>query len=106
MQNIGLFLQAAPAAGEGGGGIFSIVMMVGIFVIFYLVLILPESRRRNKLKKQIEAIKAGDKIVTTGGIIGTVDYISERTLYIKSIDAKFEIAKDFVAQVLTEEIKK
>ena len=106
MQNIGLFLQAAPAAGEGSSGIFSIVMMVGIFVIFYLVLILPESRRRNKLKKQIEAIKTGDKIVTTGGIIGTVDFISERTLYIKSLDAKFEVAKDFVTQVLNEEIKK
>ena len=48
MINYGIFAQTAPAGGAGGaGGMAQILLMVGIFVIFYLVLILPESRRRS-----------------------------------------------------------
>jgi preprotein translocase subunit YajC len=105
MLNIGIFAQAAPAAAPVagtealGGSMGSILMMLGIFVIFYLVLILPESRKRKKLQKEISELKAGDKVLTAGGIHGTVDFIGEKTLYIKSLDAKFEVAKESVTAV-------
>ncbi len=95
--------NAAPGglqALAGGGGMGSILMMVGIFVVFYLVLILPESRRRKKLQKEIGALKIGDKVMTTSGIVGTVDFIGEKTLYVKSLDSKFEVAKESVAAVV------
>lgn len=95
-----LFAQTAPSPAGAGGGLTQILMMVAIFVIFYLVLILPESRRRKKLQKEISAIKLGDKVVTSGGIFGTVDFVGEKTFYVKSVDAKFEIAKESITAVV------
>lgn len=101
MLNIGIFAQTAPAGGAGpaGGSMFSILAMVAVFVIFYIILILPESRRRKKLQKEISEIKQGDKIITTGGIRGVVDYVGERTVYIKSLDSKFELSKEAIAGI-------
>lgn len=97
----GIFAQAAPAApAAGGGGMGSILMMLAVFVIFYLILILPESRRRKKLKKEVEALKIGDKVITNSGIYGVVDFIGERTIYLRSLDAKLEISKESVAGVV------
>ncbi len=45
-------------------------------------------------------MKQGDKVVTTAGIIGFIDYISDKTVYVKSLDAKFEISKEFIATIL------
>lgn len=107
MLNFGFFAQTAPAADGGsssggflGGGIGSILMMVGVFVIFYLLLILPESRRRKKLQKEVSAIKIGDKVLLTSGIIGVVDFVGEKTLYVKTLDSKVEVAKESVSQVI------
>lgn len=111
MNNVIIFAQqattTAPAPqGQGsaaiaaGGGLGSILLMLGIFVVFYLVLILPESRRRKKLQKEIQAMKIGDKVITSAGITGTIDFIGEKTVYVKSLDAKFEVAKESIAAVV------
>lgn len=89
-----------PSAIAAGGGLGSILLMLGIFVVFYLVLILPESRRRKKLQKEISAMKIGDKVITSAGITGTIDFIGEKTVYVKSLDAKFEVAKESIAAVI------
>lgn len=86
--------------GAGGGGMQSILLMLAIFVVFYLVLILPESRRRKKLQQEIQAMKIGDKVMTSSGITGTIDFIGEKTVYIKSLDAKIEVAKEAIAAVI------
>jgi preprotein translocase subunit YajC len=84
----------------GGGGMQSIFLMLAIFVVFYLVLILPESRRRKKLQQEIRAMKIGDKVMTSSGITGVIDFIGEKTVYIKSLDAKLEVAKEAIAAVI------
>ncbi|MGL4562595.1 MAG: preprotein translocase subunit YajC [Brevinema sp.] len=106
---LGLFFQLAPTAttatagtpavgGFGGfGGFLPIILMV---VFMYFLVFLPDSRKRKKLQKQIEGLKQGDRVVTVGNIIGTVDFIGEKTVYIKSIDSKFEIVKSGIAAVL------
>ncbi len=102
MSVYGIFAQTAPAGGQGiagMGGMSSILLMVGIFVVFYFLLIFPESRKRKKLQKEISELKIGDKVYTTGGIIGTIDFVGEKTLYVKSLDAKFEVAKEFVSGI-------
>ena len=101
MINYGIFAQTAPAGGAGGaGGMAQILLMVGIFVIFYLVLILPESRRRKKLQNEIKELKIGDRVMTSGGIHGVIEFVGDKTFYIKSADAKFEVAKESVAAVI------
>ncbi len=103
---LGLFFQLAPAAGaapvaaQGGGGFMSFLPIILMVVFLYLLIFLPESRRRKKLQKQIDALKQGDKVITLGQVIGTVEFIGDKTVYIKSNDSKLEIAKTGIASVL------
>lgn len=92
----------AEGASGGGGGPMQLVLLLGVFVLFYFLLIFPESRRRKKLQAKIKAMKKGDKVVTTGGIVGIIEFVaeSEKTVRIKTLDSKIEIAKDFIATVL------
>jgi|YelNatPaOPRAMG01_1025707.scaffolds.fasta_scaffold29851_1 preprotein translocase subunit YajC len=103
MNILGLFMQNAPAAGGdgmAGAGIAQLILLVGIFVVFYLVLILPENRRRKKLQKEINELKIGDKVLLSGGIIGSVEFVGEKTIYVKSLESKIEVTKTAVIEVI------
>lgn len=105
---LGLFYQLAPAATTttGGettqGGFMSFLPIILMVVFMYLLVFMPENKRRKKLKKQLEALKQGDKVVTLGQIIGTVEFISEKVVYIKTLDTKIEVAKTGIASILDE----
>lgn len=60
------------AAQSQPNGLISIFPLVIIMVIFYVLLILPAQRRQKKLAEMLGKLKAGDKVVTTGGIFGTI----------------------------------
>jgi preprotein translocase subunit YajC len=84
MNLLHVLLQAeAPANAPGGGGIQMILMMVLIFAVFYFFMIRPQSKRQKEIKKQREAMKPGDKVVTSGGIYGRVREIKEATVDIE-----------------------
>jgi preprotein translocase subunit YajC len=74
-----LLAQAAPPA--AGGGITSLspflVQIVLIIAIMYFIMIRPQQKQRQKHEAQLKALKRGDEIVTTGGIIGEVVHIKE-----------------------------
>ncbi len=98
--NFGLFLQAAAGGAPAGAGMAQLLLLVGIFVVFYLVLILPENRRRKKLQKEIQEMKIGDKVLLSGGIVGTVEFIGDKTIYVKSAEAKIEVLKASIVEVI------
>jgi len=58
-------------------GIISIVPLILIFVIFYFFLIRPQQKRLKDHKAMVAALKRGDKVVTSGGILGTVERVLE-----------------------------
>ena len=58
-----------------GSGFAQFIPLILIFVIFYFFLIRPQQRKAKEHKKMVEELKRGDKIVTTGGILGTVERI-------------------------------
>ncbi len=60
------------AQGVGGGGIMAFLPLVIIMVIFYVLLILPAQRRQKKTQEMITALKNGDKVITSGGLLGTI----------------------------------
>ena len=106
MTMFGLFAQLAPAAASAGGaapaggGLMSFLPMILILVVMYLLIFLPESRRRKKLQKQINGLQQGDRVVTLGHVVGTIDFIGDKTVYIKTLDSKIEVAKSGIATVL------
>lgn len=71
-----IFLQAAAG---GNSGLMQMGMIVLMIVIFYLFIIRPQSKKQKALQKAREALKVGDKIITTGGIYGTIKEINTIT---------------------------
>ena len=86
MNLLSIFLQAATPGAGGMGGYQGILMMVLIFVVFYFFMIRPQSKRQKEIKKQREAMKPGDTVVTTGGIYGKVKDIKETTVIVEISD--------------------
>lgn len=94
---------AAPAATPGatppapGNMIFLIVVMG---VMMYFLLIRPQSQQRKAQAKLLAALKSGDKVATSSGIVGVVITVKENTVSLRSADAKMEVTKSSVTQIL------
>jgi len=83
MSLLSILLQAAAPAGGNYG---MLIMMALVFVVFYFFMIRPQSKRQKEIKKQREAMKAGDSVVTSGGIYGKVKDVKETTVTIEIAD--------------------
>ena len=108
-QVFGLLQQ--PPAGGGGGGLFGtlglMMPMVLIFFVFYFLIILPQRKRQKELQATVSQLKAGDKIVTQGGIIATVTAVRDASLLVRSADkSMLEISRGSVAGLYEEAEKK
>ena len=77
-----------------GQGIAQFIPLILIFVIFYFFLIRPQQRKAKEHKKMVEELKRGDKVLTTGGIIGTIERI------IDNEKVEVEIADNIKVEVL------
>lgn len=92
----------------GGGNLLTLILpWVLIFGVFYVLIILPQRRRQRELQATIANLKAGDRVVTTGGIIGIVQSVRETSLILRSADkSMLEVARSAVAGLQQEEEKK
>ena len=93
----------------GGQGITQFIPLILIFVIFYFFLIRPQQKRVKDHKSMVENLKRGDEIITSGGILGTVDKIMEddRAEVIIGDNVKVQIIRSTITSLLKkEEIKK
>lgn len=70
-----LTLHLAQAAPSSGGGWLNIIMIILMIAIFYLFMIRPQTKRQKELQKAREAMKTGDKIITSGGLYGVIKNI-------------------------------
>lgn len=68
------FAQAAAA--PAGADFMSLLPLIGIFAVFYLLLIRPQAKRAKEQKLMIEALQKGDEVATTGGQLGRVSKVS------------------------------
>ena len=75
-------------------------MMVVFALVFYFVMMRPQQKKAKEEAEMRKQIKAGDKILTTSGILGVVVGVKEKSLSIRSDDAKLEIVKSAVAEVI------
>ena len=92
---------------QGGAGGFGFLLpMILIFGVFYLLLIRPQQKKQKQLQETISQLKAGDKVVTTGGIVGVITAVRDTSFLIRSAEKTIlEIARTAVAGVDTEENK-
>jgi preprotein translocase subunit YajC len=94
----GILLQAT-----GGGGFGGFLIPLGLmFAIMYFLVIMPQQRQRKKVQEMLVALKAGDKVITNGGIYGTVNGIDGDSVILKissEPQVKIRIARAAIAQV-------
>jgi len=72
---------AAPA--QADANLMSLLPMIAIFVLFYFLLIRPQSKRAKEQKQMVDALQRGDEVITNGGILGLVINVSESYLIIE-----------------------
>ena len=91
---------------QGAGGFGFLIPMLLVFGVFYMLLIRPQQRKQRQLQSTIAQLKTGDKVVTTGGVIGVITAVRDTSFLIRSADKSIlEIARSAVAGVDSEEQK-
>jgi len=92
----------------GGSGLLGLAPLLFIFAIFYFLLILPQQRKQKKWQAMLSELKTGDKIVTTGGLRGTIISLKDDavTLRVPPDNLKIEVSRGAVASVTTAEAGK
>jgi preprotein translocase subunit YajC len=101
-----MFVSPAYAQAAGGGGdtfsLVSILPLILIFVVFYFLLIRPQQKKMKDHKAMIEGVRRGDRVVTTGGIIGTVNKVTnERELSLEIAEGvRVRVARSMIAEIM------
>ena len=70
-------MAQTSAEGAPGGGYMSMIMLVGMFAVFYFLLIRPQQKRAKEHKAMVDALAKGDEVVTSGGIFGRVTGLAD-----------------------------
>ncbi|MBP3773500.1 MAG: preprotein translocase subunit YajC [Treponema sp.] len=99
-----MFLPLLQAAGAASSQtLMSVVPFIAIIAIFYFFIIRPQNKKQKETQKMIDALKKGDKIVTIGGIHGTVSQTKEKTVIVKVDEGvKIEFNRSAIAGVVSE----
>jgi preprotein translocase subunit YajC len=89
-----IFFQGGP------GGLLQILPIFLIIGVFYFLLIRPQQKRQKQLQETIATLKIGDRVVTTGGIIGVITTVRDTSFLIRSADKSIlEIARSAIAGI-------
>ena len=96
----------APPGPSRIGFLLQLLQFVPIFLILNLLLIRPQQQRQKKLNEMLKTLKKGDRVLTSGGIIGTVVGVDDSKAVLRiAEDVKVEFAKSSVVQVMVEDAK-
>ena len=94
-----ILAQAAPAAAPQQNQLMAFLPMILLVVVFYFILIRPQQKRAKEQRKMLEALKSGDKVVTSAGIVGEVISVKDRSVSLRSSDSKLEVTKESVVAI-------
>ena len=106
MSLLNVFLSLPPQAAEGGsmmqllGGLWP---FAAVIVVFYFFMIRPQMKRQKELRKYREALKKGDKVITTGGIFGKIAEVKEQFISVEIADGvKVKMDKSAIVMDMTD----
>ncbi len=90
---------------QSGSGAIALLPLVAIFVVFYFLLVMPQQRQRKKWQAMINELKNGDKVVTSGGMRGTVIALREDYIHLRvpPDNLRIEVARSAVVSVMPPE---
>jgi preprotein translocase subunit YajC len=86
--------------------LLQLLQFLPLFIILYLLLIRPQQQQRKKMNEMLKTLKKGDRVLTSGGIFGTVIGVDEAKAVLKiADDVKVEFSKTAIVQVMATEAK-
>ena len=104
------YAQTSGAVPSGGGGIFGQINMlipfIAMFAIFYFLLIRPQQKKQRDLRQMLQNLKRGDRVVTSGGIYGTIVKIRNDIIHLEIADqVRIRVNKSSIADLVAESDK-
>jgi len=86
---------------QGGlGGFAGLMPFLLIIIVFYFLLIRPQQKRQRQLQETISSLRIGDRVVTTGGILGVITTVRDASFIIRSADkTMIEVARSAIADI-------
>ncbi|MEX0681397.1 MAG: preprotein translocase subunit YajC [Balneolales bacterium] len=98
MNSLLMFFAADPEGGSGG--FTSLIFLAAIFLVFYMFIIRPQSKKQKEIQKKVSEMKKGDKVVTSGGMVGIVSTIEEDAIMLEvDKDVKVKLLKNAIVDV-------
>jgi len=94
-------MSPSPGGGNGGGIMSVLPLMIGMFAIMYFLIIRPQQKQKRERENLLRAIKKGDRVVTSGGLYGTVVGLSEHTVTLKVADqVKLDFERSAIGRIV------
>ena len=95
-----LLLQAV-----GGSGLVMFLPLIGIFAVFYVLLIMPQQRKQKKWQEMLSQLKTGDRVVTSGGVRGIIIALRDDYVHLRVApdNLKIEVARSAIVSLSAEE---
>lgn len=92
---------ATPASAGQPENYYSLIMLVAIFVLFYFMLIRPQSKRAKEQREMVNALKKGDEVITSGGILAKVVSLDEQFIKVSLAEGvEINLQRNAVSSVL------
>ncbi len=97
----------APGQGSGGSPMSLIFMIIAIFAVMYFLMIRPQQRQKKQHQDLLGKVAKGDKIITMGGIYGTIAGVKDNTVIVKIADnVKVELSRSSISKVVASKASK
>jgi preprotein translocase subunit YajC len=101
-----LLLAGNSGGGSGGNPLATVVLLVAMFAILWFLLLRPQRKRDRQRNEMLDRVKKNDKVVTIGGIFGTVRWVKEDEIMLLVDDGtntKLRMTRSAVARIINEE---
>lgn len=97
-----MFLGQDEAASSGGGWLFPLLMLAGLFAIFYFLLVRPNRRRRQTMERMQSQVAVGDEVMTGGGLYATVAELDDKTVILETSEGVYSrYARGAIVEVVS-----
>ena len=102
MNTLALLLQAG--GNSTAAFLIQVLPIAAIFLVFYFLVIGPANKQKRKTQEMLTSLKKGDRVVTSGGIYGTIQGVEPEVVYLKIADnVRVKVARSAITGVLTPE---
>ena len=107
MTSLGTFALLFAPSGQGAGGGITVFLfqIAALIAIFYFMLIRPQRRQQERHRQLLASLQRGDRVVTSGGIIGDVVHLKDDEVTVKSGESRFIVLRANIANIVNRSVE-